>query len=153
MISLTGGKEGDGMERLNRLSSGRLTIYSAYKDKLNVWGHKNISKKINGHVVAHAHNNWLQFGYTYGVPAMILYTILTILALIYGIRFFFYGHHKFASYCFLPCAIIVGFLAATMTECLFQPFEVYPAFAFWFAFGDIFLKEPQQNAEPDRRKE
>lgn len=141
IISFSGGKEGDGMEKLNQLSSGRMTIYSAYKDDLNLWGHPEISKKINGHVVAHAHNNWLQFGYTYGIFAMISYGILTVLAFIRGIRFFFYGHRKFASYCFLPCAIIISFLAATMTECLFQPFEIYPAFAFWFAFGDIFLKE------------
>lgn len=148
IISLSGGKEGDGMAKLNQLSSGRMTIYSAYKDDLNILGHKRISKKINGHVVAHAHNNWLQFGYTYGIPAMLSYTALTILAFIWGIRFFFYGHRKYASFCLLPCAIIVSFLAATMTECLFQPFEVYPAFAFWFSFGEIFMKEKEE----ERRK-
>ena len=43
-----------------------------------------------------------------------------------------------ATYAFLIPAICVGFVVATMTECLFLPFEVFPAFAYWFAFGDIF---------------
>ncbi len=139
--SFTGEGKEDPLAGLNRLSSGRITIYRAYMKCLNLLGHRMVSKKINGHVVAHAHNNWLQFGYTYGIPAMILYTILTIMAFVYGIRFYLHGHKKYASFCFLPCGIIVGFLAATMTECLFQPFEIYPAFAFWLAFCDIFIKE------------
>lgn len=143
----TGGEAGSGMDKLNALSSGRFTIYSAYKDKLNFAGHKNISKTINGHTVAHAHNNWLQFGYTYGIIGMIVYTIFTIMAFSLGIRFYMIGHRRFASYCFLPLAIIVGFLAATMTECLFQPFEVFPAFAFFLCFGDLFLQSPVEGGK------
>jgi hypothetical protein len=136
--SFTGGSEGSGIDNLNRLSSGRITIYKAYSADLNLWGHHDVSKKINNHTVAHAHNNYLQYGYTYGVLAMILYGILTVLLFIRSIGFYLRGHRKYAAYSFLPCAIIVGFLAATMTECMFQPFEIYPAFAFWLACGVCF---------------
>ena len=42
-------------------------------------------------------------------------------------------------------AICVGFVVATLTECLFLPFEVFPAFAYWFAFGDLFVKKVPKN--------
>lgn len=42
-------------------------------------------------------------------------------------------------------AICIGFVIATLTECLFLPFEVFPAFAYWFAFGDLFVKKVPKN--------
>ena len=44
-----------------------------------------------------------------------------------------------------PQEICIGFVIATLTECLFLPFEVFPAFAYWFAFGDLFVKKVPKN--------
>ena len=93
---------------------------------------------VNGKKVSHAHNNWLQFAYTYGVPAMLLYLVITILSVIRSIRFYLTNRRRNATYAFLIPAICVGFVIATMTECLFLPFEIFPAFMYWFAFGDLF---------------
>ncbi|MCR5798090.1 MAG: O-antigen ligase family protein, partial [Eubacterium sp.] len=60
-------------ETLNNISSGRLTIYKAYMSKLNFSGHKRITMNINGKKVSHAHNNWLQFAYTYGILSLVMY--------------------------------------------------------------------------------
>lgn len=125
---------------LNKISSGRITIYKAYIKKLNIKGHKRVTLKINNKRVSHAHNNWIQFAYTYGIPSMVFYTIITILSMIRSIIFYMTNRRRNATYAFLIPAICVGFVVATLTECLFLPFEVFPAFAYWFAFGDMFEK-------------
>lgn len=130
----------DSNATLNKISSGRITIYKAYIKKLNIKGHRRVTLKINEKRVSHAHNNWLQFAYTYGVPSMLFYTVITVLSLIRSIRFYMTNRRRNATYAFLIPAICVGFVVATVTECLFLPFEVFPAFAYWFAFGDMFEK-------------
>ncbi len=130
----------DNNSTLNKISSGRITIYKAYVKKLNLRGHRRVALNINGKKVSHAHNNWLQFAYTYGIPSMLFYTVITVLSLIWSIRFYMTNRRRNATYAFLIPAICVGFVVATMTECLFLPFEIFPAFSYWFAFGDIFEK-------------
>lgn len=130
----------DSNATLNKISSGRITIYKAYIKKLNIKGHNRVTLKINGKRVSHAHNNWLQFAYTYGVAGMLFYTVITALSLIRSIRFYMTNRRRNATYAFLIPGICAGFVVATLTECLFLPFEVFPAFAYWFAFGDLFEK-------------
>lgn len=130
---------------LNALTSGRIDIYKGYMSKINYKGHKNVSLVINGKRKAHAHNNWLQFGYTYGSFSMFFYAIITVLAVGFSMKFYLKNRRKNATYAFLIPAICVGFVVATLMECLFLPFEVFPAFAFWFAFGDLFVKKVPKN--------
>ncbi|MBO5489472.1 MAG: hypothetical protein J5972_06175 [Eubacterium sp.] len=130
---------------LNALTSGRIDLYKAYAEKLNYAGHKNVSLVIDGRKKAHAHNNWLQFGYTYGIFGMLFYAIITVLVLGFSIKFYWKRRRKNATYAFMIVAIMVGFLVATIAECLFLPFEVFPAFAFWFACEDLFIKKAPKN--------
>lgn len=130
---------------LNALTSGRIDIYKGYAKKLNYKGHKNVALVINGKKKNHAHNNLLQFGYTYGIISMFFYAIVTVLSIGFSIKFYLTNRRKNATYAFLIPAICVGFVVATQTECLFLPFEVFPAFAFWFAFGDLFVKKVPRN--------
>lgn len=128
----------DTSETLNKISTGRIAIYKAYMKRLNLQGHKRVRLNINGKKVSHAHNNWLQFAYTYGVVSMLFYTVITALSIIRSIYFYITNRRRNATYAFLIPAICVGFVVATLTECLFLPFEIFPAFAYWFAFGDLF---------------
>lgn len=130
---------------LNALTSGRIDIYKGYMGKINYKGHSNVSLVINGKKKAHAHNNWLQFGYTYGVFSMFFYGIITVLAVGFSLKFYLKNRRKNATYAFMIPAVCVGFVVATLMECLFLPFEVFPAFAFWFAFGDLFVKVVPKN--------
>lgn len=130
---------------LNAITSGRIDIYKGYAMKLNYIGHKNVSLVIDGKKKAHAHNNWLQFGYTYGIIGMLFYGIITVLAIGFSFKFYIRNRRKNATYAFLIPGIMVGFVVATIAECLFLPFEVFPAFAFWFAFGDLFVKKVPKN--------
>ena len=70
---------------LNALTSGRIDIYKAYMSKLNYSGHRSVSLVVGGHKKAHAHNNWLQFGYTYGILGMLFYGVITVLAIFFEI--------------------------------------------------------------------
>ena len=36
-------------------------------------------------------------------------------------------------------------LQVLLLASLFLPFEVFPAFAYWFAFGDLFVKKVPKN--------
>ena len=126
---------------LNALTSGRIEIYKGYYKQLNYKGHESVALTINGSTRAHAHNNWLQFGYTYGYFGMIFYGIMTILVFFYSIRYYKKRSRKNASYAFFIPAVCVGVIVATVTECLFLPFEVFPAFMFWFVCGELFEKE------------
>ncbi len=144
----------DANETLNKISSGRITIYKAYLKKLNWQGHSRVTLRVNNKKVSHAHNNWLQFAYTYGVVSMIFYAVITVVSIVRSIRFYMTNRRRNATYAFLIPAICVGFVVATMTECLFLPFEVFPAFAYWFSFGDLFERtlEEKEAAEWQERK-
>lgn len=137
----------DGNETLNKISSGRLTIYNAYLRKLNWKGHRRITLIVNGKTVAHAHNNWLQFAYSYGVFSFIFYGIITVLGVTRSIYFYRTNRRRNATYAFLIPAVCVGFVVATLTECLFLPFEIFPAFAYWFVFGDLFEMKIEEKVE------
>lgn len=130
---------------LNAITNGRIDIYLAYLDKMNYKGHRNTSMVVDGEKKNHSHNNWIQFGYTYGLFSMFFYGIITLLGVAFSLKFYLTQRRKNATYAFLIPAVCVGFVVATLTECLFLPFEVFPAFAFWFAFGDLFVKKVPKN--------
>lgn len=130
---------------LNAITNGRIHIYLAYLDKMNYKGHRNTSMVVDGEKKNHSHNNWIQFGYTYGLFSMFFYGIITLLGMAFSLKFYLIQRRKNATYAFLIPAICVGFVVATLTECLFLPFEVFPAFAYWFAFGDLFVKRVPKN--------
>lgn len=126
---------------LNALTNGRISIYQGYAKKLNYKGHKNVSLTINGKTKAHAHNNWLQFGYTYGIISMLFYSVITVLSVLFSIAFYRNNWKENSSFAFLIPGVCIGFVIATLAECLFLPFEVFPAFAYWFVLGETFLKK------------
>lgn len=130
---------------LNAITNGRIDIYLAYLDKMNYKGHRTTSMVVDGEKKNHSHNNWIQFGYTYGILSMFFYAVITVLGVGFSLKFYLCHRRKNATYAFLIPAICVGFVVATLTECLFLPFEVFPAFAYWFAFGDLFVKKVPKN--------
>ena len=62
-----------------------------------------------------------------------------MLAIGFSLKFYLTKRRKNATYAFLIPAIMVGFVVATIAECLFLPFEVFPA------FGDLFVKKVPKN--------
>jgi len=62
-----------------------------------------------------------------------------------SLKFYLQHRRKNATYAFLVPALCFGFVVATLAECLFLPFEVFPAFVFWFVFSDLFVKKVPKN--------
>lgn len=57
----------------------RITIYKYYFDHLNFWGHSYEEQGfflIENYWIYHAHNIFLQYGTDFGIPVMILFTVL-----------------------------------------------------------------------------
>lgn len=125
---------------LDKLSSGRIRIYKDYIHHLNLWGHIKISRVINGTRYSHAHNNILQFAYTYGIFAMIPYLLINILSLLFSIRYYIRKPIQTRNAAFPPL-LTVGFLIASLTECIYLPFQSLLAFSYWIVIGTLLPKE------------
>ena len=125
-----------GGESLDTILNGRLTIYKNFSAKINMKGNQKYGKKVNGTFVVNAHNNIIQVGYNYGIPAMILYIILNALSLIYSIRNYVLYHDRLRCAAF-PMLITLGFLITSLTECLLLPMQSLLAFAYYLSVGEI----------------
>ncbi len=125
-----------GGETLDTILNGRLTIYKNFAEKINMKGNPKYGKKINGVFVVNAHNNIIQVGYNYGIPAMILYIIFNVLSLVYSIRHYILYHDKLRCAAF-PMLITLGFLITSITECLLLPMQSLLAFAYYLSMGEI----------------
>lgn len=129
---------------LNALFNWRLDIYRGYVERIDFVGHPEIALTVNGKRRAHAHNNWIQYGYTYGWFGMLFYGLITVFAVFRSILYFRRHAAEKSGYVFLVSAVCIGFVVATITECLMLPFEVFPAFGFWFVFGELFIAERKE---------
>ncbi len=126
-------KEG---ESLDNILNGRITIYKSYIKELDMKGHRKYSKKINDYRAPHAHNNILQMGYSYGIPAMIFYTILNIFSIIASLRYYIRYHDKRRNSVF-PLLITFGFTIASLTECMLIPIQSLLAFSYYLTIGEL----------------
>ena len=125
---------------LDQISSNRLSIYKRYMAKLNLSGHEKLSIKMDGVTIPHAHNNLLQFGFSYGYLAMIPYGLLNLFAFVRSIQYFRKKDGK-SVYAFLPMGIVIAFSVATLAEAIFLPFQCFPGFVYWFIIGALLPKE------------
>lgn len=119
------------------ITSGRIGCYRLYSTKLNKFGHeKQNIKSIDGIRFGHAHNNFIQIGYDYGVPAMILYALLIVYLGILLLRRMYIEKTSISVFCFL---FFVGFCLGTMTEMMLVPFQYITVFGFWILCGEGLL--------------
>ncbi len=107
-----------GPEKLDLSLRIRLTIYRAYIRDFNWVGHKAeeghyIISGLNS-FVWHPQNVWIQIAYYYGIPAGILFLILTVLILWKEIRIIM--KHREYAYPIIPFFISIVFLLYGLTE-------------------------------------
>ena len=121
---------------LDTILNGRISIYKDFSSKIDMLGHYKYGKKVNGTFVVNAHNNTIQMGYSYGIPAMIFYILLCVFALVYSIRYYILYHKKYSCAVF-PMLIVGAFLMTSLTECIMLPWQSLLAFAFYFCLGEI----------------
>ncbi len=123
-------------ESLDTILNGRISIYKSYIRKIDMTGHRKYAKKINGQLVIHAHNNIIQMGYTYGIPAMIFYIILNIFSIIFSLRHYI-KYHDTRRNAILPMLITFGFIITSLTESLLIPIQSLLAFSYYLSIGEL----------------
>ena len=123
-------------ESLDNILNGRITIYKSYIKQLDMKGHRKYGKKVNDYRAPHAHNNILQMGYSYGIPAMIFYIILNIFSIILSLRYYIRYHDKRRN-SVLPLLITFGFTIASLTECMLIPIQSLLAFSYYLCIGEL----------------
>ena len=116
----------------------RLTIYKAYWDDLNWFGH-GLSEGYyvigdGDYFSRHAQNLWLQMAYTYGIPAGVLSVVLPF-ALLYRQGKFLSGGRK-NPYAVLPFLVLSVFLLFGLTEIVWNPGQL-------ILFLVFFVQHPQ----------
>lgn len=123
-------------ESLDNILNGRISIYKSYIKKIDMTGHRKYGKKVNGIRVPHAHNNIVQMGYSYGIPAMILYIILNIFSIVLSIRHYILYHDKRRNSVF-PLLITFSFIITSLTECMLIPIQSLLAFEYYLCIGEL----------------
>ncbi len=105
---------------LDVLSNGRLTIFKAYIQNLNMQGHEEMGTELpNGEIAVHAHNTYLQVAYDHGIPAGILFFLMLVMALAGGIGYY-RKNRSVEPLSLITPAIVIGFMVAGVSEWVFQ---------------------------------
>lgn len=118
---------------LNTFTSGRADIWANYAEKLNMTGNdfsKTDWAELTGNTVAHAHNNFLEYGYRCGIPVATMFVLLELFAGLITLKYLFSS--KWNRDCFLY-AIICMFMYTVMSmlDIATIPMERYAPFAFY----------------------
>lgn len=121
------------------LTNGRIGSFRLYSSKLNWFGHakQNIISP-DGIDFAHAHNNFIQIGYDYGTPAMVIFCLLTVIWGFQFIKRYYKYKTSFSVFCFV---FYIGFSVGTLAEMMLNPFQYITVFVFWLLCGEVFVSE------------
>jgi len=132
---------------LDQYSSGRLDIWKLYFEGLNYSGN-DVSYSLPIRVVSYngydtryyyyAHNTALEFAYRSGIPSGILYVILCVIVLFYGIKKVFNFKYHLKDHECLTVMIIFSFLVIGLVESLEFTFSRDVAVLFYFALVPLF---------------
>lgn len=77
-----------GLEDLGKKKEPRLQYWLATIRNLNIFGHENMTVQVDEDTVAyHAHNIFLQYGYSYGIVPMLLFVALYAVSLLRCLKF------------------------------------------------------------------
>ena len=127
---------------INTFSAGRVGIWKAYINQLNIRGnnqHKVFDVGTRNRNYG-AHNAPLEIAYRCGIPAGILFAVLEIIAIAYAIvRFFCIS--KCRDYDFFVIPAIIGCVIISMFESIVIPFRYDVLLMFFIAFGLVLLKK------------
>ena len=118
---MSGLEEGD-------YSNGRLELYRAYLDEIEMTGHSYMGATLpNGDLAVHAHNIFLQTAFDSGIPTGIMLLVFGLVLLAGALRYYFTRVGKGDRYCLLPVLVVTGFGLTGMVEWIFHfcnPFTV-----------------------------
>ncbi len=107
-------------ETTEAYANGRMDIFKAYLDQLNLQGHEEMGALLpDGSVAVHAHNIYLQVAYDHGILTGILFILTGVGAFVAGCIFYF-RKRKDTACAVLPAAAVAAFAMAGMVEWIFH---------------------------------
>lgn len=107
-------------EATSQYANGRLEIYKAYFEQLNMIGHESSSAVAdNGEVLVHAHNSYLQVAFDFGIGLGIIFLIVCLVTFIRScVSVSKSGQND--KYSYLMPLVVVGFGVASLFEWLYH---------------------------------
>lgn len=120
---------------LNTYSAGRIEIWKGYWQFLNVFGNDFSQADWNAlthNTVTHAHNNFLEMSFRFGVPMGILFFLLETVACLKALQMLFCNRRK-RIVLLMPILFTVMFLFESMFDIATLPFERDAPFYFYLA--------------------
>lgn len=125
------------------LSNGRIDIFLAYLERMNLTGHDVMGVETEEMSYPHAHNTFLQTAYDHGVLVGGYFLMLGAVSLIRAICFCV--RTKDNIYAVLPLMMITAFGVASLTEWTFHP-------SILLGFTLLLVQEPLLSKLPERKK-
>lgn len=126
--------------RLDVASGGRITIFKSYLKELNLTGHETMGAELpTGEIAVHAHNVYIQVAYDNGIITGILFILLILGALVYGVILYKKNMNS-DPLTLIVFATTIGFVVAGISEWIFHlcnPLTV----ALMLSFGGMIFKE------------
>lgn len=101
-------------------ANGRMDIFRAYLEQLNLTGHDDMGALLpDGTIAVHAHNIYLQVAYDHGIVVGIIFILVGIGTFVQG--YIFYKRKKEETACAaLPVAVVLAFAMAGLVEWIFH---------------------------------
>jgi hypothetical protein len=107
-------------EKTEEYANGRMDIFRAYLDQLNLTGHDEMGALLpDGTLAVHAHNIYLQVAYDNGILVGVVFVLLGAATFVQGC--IFYRRRKNSVPCAaMPATVVVAFATAGMVEWIFH---------------------------------
>lgn len=137
---------------LDKISSGRISIWKAFGENLNLLGHEDgISYHIayNDRSYDSAHNTILQIAHETGIPSAIFYLLYNLFS---GVAAIWYAiRHKDEAYALFPLAVVASFGFTSVFESLVMSFYHMQTFYYYLVqFPLIAYVVKEQNSQQNR---
>lgn len=128
-------------EVVSDYSNGRLDIYKAYLDNLEMTGHSEMGITQGEETIMHAHNTYIQTAYDFGIPMGILMMIVCLVTFIRSCMLA-YRQGDSNKYACLPMLIVVAFGVAAVFELVYLP-SIPLGIAFLLMIAPLMVKRTE----------